>query len=147
MKASTQTIQQIDRALRKVAAKFPTTRAEQVLTDIHLQVKPDSGELLAYDDNDEELTRCVVEQWIDYTGEDFYAEVAKLLRQRIQALKEVMEALPILKPYSFVLVDEDKETLNDLYLVDDETVILSGELLAGLDDDLNAFLKDLLPDE
>ena len=45
---------------------------------------------------------------------------------------------------SFVLVDEDKETLCDLYLVDDETVIVDGELLKGLDEDLDDFLKKLL---
>ena len=49
-----------------------------------------------------------------------------------------------MKPYSFVLVDEDKETLCDLYLVDDETVIVDGELLKGLDEDLDDFLKKLL---
>ena len=58
MKATSQTIQQIERALRKIAAKYPQGREDLVLTDIHLQVKADSGELLAFNDDDEELTRC-----------------------------------------------------------------------------------------
>ena len=41
------------------------------MTDIHLQVKADSGELLAFNDDDEELTRCVVEQWMDNGDENF----------------------------------------------------------------------------
>jgi hypothetical protein len=50
-----------------------------------------------------------------------------------------------MKPYSFVMVDAQKETLAELLMVDDEeTMLLSGELLQGLDDELNAFLKDLL---
>ena len=54
-------------------------------------------------------------------------------------------SLPIMKPYSFVMVDAQKETLAELLMVDDEeTMLLSGELLQGLDDELNAFLKDLL---
>ena len=73
MKATSQTIQQIERALRKIAAKYPLGREDLVLTDIHLQVKADSGELLAFNDDDEELTRCVVEQWMD-NGD--YARVA-----------------------------------------------------------------------
>ena len=61
-----------------------------------------------------------------------------------QNMKDTLENLSLLKPYSFVLVDEDKETLCDLYLVDDETVIVDGELLKGLDEDLDDFLKKLL---
>jgi len=114
------------------------------LTDIHLQVKADSGELLAFNDDDEELTRCVVEQWMDNGDEDFYEEITPVLRQCIQNMKDTLENLSLLKPYSFVLVDEDKETLCDLYLVDDETVIVDGELLKGLDEDLDDFLKKLL---
>ena len=144
MKATSQTIQQIERALRKIAAKYPQGREDLALTDIHLQVKADSGELLAFNDDDEELTRCVVEQWMDNGDEDFYEEITHVLRQCIQNMKDTLENLSLLKPYSFVLVDEDKETLCDLYLVDDETVIVDGELLKGLDEDLDDFLKKLL---
>lgn len=144
MKATAQTTQQIERALRKVIAKYPHGREDMLLTDIHLQVKPESGELLVFNDDDEELTRCVVEQWIDNKDENFYDEVAPVLRQCIQKFKEPLESLPILKPYSFLLVDEEKETVSDLYLVDEDAVILDGELLKGLDEDLDAFLKKLL---
>ena len=48
-------------------------------------------------------------------------------------------------PYSFVLVDEDRETVAELLLVDNEdTLLLNDELLKGLDEELDAFLKDLL---
>ena len=43
------------------------------------------------------------------------------------------------------MVDGEKETLAELLIVDEEeTLFLSGELLQGLDDKLNSFLKDLL---
>lgn len=144
MKATQQTIQQIERALKKIISKYPQTGEEEILTDIHLQVKPDSGELLAFNDDDVELTRCVVEQWIDNNDEDFYDEVTPILRQCIQNMKNEFEKLPILKPYSFVLIDDDKETISDLYLVDDDTLIFDGELLKGLDEELDEFLKKLL---
>ena len=144
MKATSQTIQQIERALRKVAAKYPEGKEDMALTDIHLQAKADSGDLLAFNDDDEELTRCVVEQWMGYQDEDFYDAVMPVLRQCISGMKDVWEKVSILRPYSFVLVDEDKETVNDLYLVDDDTMIVDGELLKGLDEDLDDFLKKLL---
>lgn len=53
--------------------------------------------------------------------------------------------LNLLKPYSFVLVDEDKETVAELLLLDEEdTLLLSEDLLKGLDEELDAFLNDLL---
>ena len=61
MKATEQTIQQIDRALRKTADKFPPSDEATQMTDIHLRVTQESGELMTFDDNDQELMRCVVE--------------------------------------------------------------------------------------
>ena len=49
-----------------------------------------------------------------------------------------------MKPFSFVLVDEDKETISDLLLVDDDTLLVNDELLKGLDKELDDFLKNLL---
>jgi hypothetical protein len=61
-------------------------------------------------------------------------------------MKDTIENMSILKPFSFVLENEDKEPVAELYLVDDETVIFDPELMKGLDEDLDAFLKQLLKD-
>ena len=142
-----QTIQQVERFIRKVAQKFPAQLSEEdntVLTDIHVRVSQDSGELLAFDDEDNEITRCVVEQWIDNKDENFYDEVAKTLRDVMRKNSETIDNLGILKPYSFVLEDDDKENLGELYLADDDTIILGGDLMENLDHDLDEFLDDLL---
>lgn len=145
METKEQTIQQIERFLKKVAQKFPASEEEtSMLTDIHVRVSQDSGELLAFDDDDKEITRCVVEQWIDNKDEDFYEEVARILRDVLRANAQTVDNLGILKPYSFVLEDDDRENLGELYLADDDTVIMGGDLMESLDTDLNAFLEDLL---
>ena len=54
MKATEQTLQEVERAIRKVAEKFPPSEEATLLTDIHLRVSQDSGEMLAYDDDDNE---------------------------------------------------------------------------------------------
>ena len=69
MKASQQTIQQIERALRKVAGKFPED-AEPLFTDIHLLVNPYTGEIRTYNDDDEELDRFAGRAADDYTDEE-----------------------------------------------------------------------------
>ena len=145
-----QTIQQVERFIRKVAQKFPAQPSEEdntVLTDIHVRVSQDSGELLAFDDEDNEITRCVVEQWIDNKDENFYNEVAKTLRDIMRKNSETIDNLGILKPYSFVLEDDDKENLGELYLADDDTIIVGGDLMENLDSDLDNFLDDLLKEE
>lgn len=149
MEITEQTIQQLERFLKKIAQKFPTSEADEtsVLTDIHLRVSQDSGELLAFDDDDQEITRCVVEQWIDSKDENFYEEVAKVLRESLRKNSDIVDSLGILKPYSFVLEDDDKENLGELYLADDDTIIIGGDLMEGLDNDLDSFLDDLLKEE
>ena len=147
MDITEQTILQVERFLRKVAQKFPESEETSVLTDIHVRVSQDSGELLAFDDDDQEITRCVVEQWIDNKDENFYEEVAKILRNIMRKNAELIDNLGILKPYSFVLEDDDKENFGELYLADDDTVIVGGDLMEGLDSDLDHFFNDLLKEE
>ena len=146
MKATDQTLQQLERALRKVTEKFPDTEEASLLTDIHIRVTQDTGEVMVFDDDEQELTRCVVEQWIDNKDDNFYEQISSIIRRSIEKQKKLTENLGILKPYSFVLEDDDKESIEELYLVDDETVIIDPDLMEGLDQDLNDFLENLLKD-
>ena len=144
MKATEQTVQQVERALRKVADKFPSNEEATILTDIHIRVTQDTGELVAFDDDDNEITRCIVEQWIDNKDDSFYDDAANTLRSVLTKHKEKIEQRSILKPYSFVLEDDDRENLCELYLVDDDTVIIDEELMKGLDKDLDDFFAQLM---
>lgn len=144
MQVTEQTTQQIERAIKKIAQKLPANEETSLLTDIHLLVSQDSGELIAYDDNDEEITRCVVEQWIDNKDESFYDEVTALLRKELHQMNEVVDNLGIMKPYSFVLENDDKESIAELYVADDDTIILGGDLMEGLDQDLDSFFDSLM---
>lgn len=146
MKATEQTLQQIDRAIRKVSEKFPTTNEATQMTDIHLRVTQESGELMAFDDDDNELNRCIVEQWIDNKDDDFYEQIVPVLRKCLDKQKQVIENMSILKPYSFVLEDDDKESIAELFVVDDDLVIIDPDLMEGLDKDLDDFLDKLLAD-
>lgn len=143
MKATEQTLQQIERALRKAAAKITGEGEQMPLTDIYLQLKQESGELLIYDDDNRELTRCVVEEWMGNSSETFYEEVQPVLCHALKGLQPLWDQLPVLKPYSFVLLDEEGETVTDLLLVDDDLLVLDGELMKGLSEDLDAFWEKL----
>jgi len=144
MKPTEQTLQQIERAIKKIAEKFPAKEEATLLTDIHLRVTQDTGEMMAFDDDDREITRCIIEQWIGNVDDDFYEEIAVVIRRCIERQKALVEQLSILKPYAFVLEDDDREPMAELYVVDGDTVIIDPDLMEGLDEDLNNFLKNLL---
>ena len=147
MKATEQTQQQLNRTLRKIADKFPASEAATLLTDIHIRVNQETGELTVFDDDDKEITRSVIEQWIDNKDDGFYNDITGILRSTLQKHKAQIEQMSILKPFSFVLEDDDRENLAELYVVDDDIVIIDEELMAGLDKDLDSFLSNLLKEE
>lgn len=147
MKMSEQSRASIVSALKTALCRYTSGGDETVVTDIHLQPNSESGELIIFDDDDQELSRTIINEWVEYESDDFYTVVEPILRAEVEALKESgkLEKLCLMKPYSFVLVDEDKETVAELLLVDeDDTLLLNDELLKGLDEELDAFLKDLL---
>lgn len=147
MKMSEQSRASIVSALKTALCRYTSEGDETVVTDIHLQPNSESGELIIFDDDDQELSRTIINEWVEYESDDFYTVVEPILRAEVEALKESgkLEKLCLMKPYSFVLVDEDRETVAELLLVDeDDTLLLNDELLKGLDEELDAFLKDLL---
>lgn len=146
MKTSEQTLQQIERTLRKTIEKFPAAEEATVMTDIHLRVTQETGELTVFNDDDVEITRSVIEQWIDNKDDDFYHEITPVMRKCVEKHKRDIEQMSIMKPFSFVLEQDDKEAVAELYLVDDDTVIIDPDLMEGLDEDLDRFLENLLKD-
>ena len=144
MKPTEQTIQQIGRSIKKIAQKFPPDEDTSILTDIHLRVSQDSGELVAFDDEDREITRCVVEQWIDNQDEDFYNHITAILRAETKRMSNTIDNMGIMKPFRIVLEDEDQTAIADLYLADDDTIILGDDLMQGLDQDLDNFFEQLM---
>ena len=84
MNASDHTIQKIGRTIRKIGQKFPYSEDPSLLTDIHIRVSQESGELLVIDDDDNEITRCVIEEWIENKESDFYEGITEILRKELK---------------------------------------------------------------
>ncbi len=146
MEATEQTFLQTERFLRKIAEKFPPCDETPIMTDIHVCASQESGELIAFNDDDQEITRCVVEQWIGNEEELFYDNAAHILREGMKKCHQAIDKMGIMKPFSFVLEDEEKTFVAELYVADDDTVILGGDLMEGLDQDLDHFLNNLFKD-
>lgn len=145
MKLSQSSLSQIEKAIGQAIAKYRCCE-ETIVTDIHLQAHPESGELLIFDDDDILLGNTTIDEWTNYEGDDFYTDVERILSTLLNNMKTAgdLDKLALMKPHSFVLVDDDKETIAELLLMDDDTLLLNDELLKGLDEELDSFLKDLL---
>lgn len=145
MKLSQSSASLIEEAIKKTINKY-SNNTQVYVTDIHLQPNANTGELCIYNDEDEELAKVTIKEWTNYTDDSFYTEVENNLIGILEQIKKanILDECSILKPYSFVLVDEEKETVSELLLIDDDTLLINDELLKGLDEELDSFLKDLL---
>ena len=149
MKLSAQSHTSIAVAVKKAMERYLSDKGQNFVTDIYLQPIQETGELFIYNDDEELLAKVAIQEWADANPEEFYAGCELALKKNLNQMysEGAFASLSIMKPYSFVMVDGDKEALAELLIVDeDETLFLSGELLKGLDDELNSFLKDLLED-
>ena len=146
MKVSQASLSLLEKAIKQAVAKYTCGCEQTIVTDIHLQANQNSGELSIFDDEDEYLACVSIEEWMTYDGDDFYENVERILSTLLHNMKNGgdFEKLTILKPYSFVLVDDEKETIAELLLMDDDTLLVNEELLKGLDEELDSFLKELL---
>lgn len=146
MKLSQQSLSIIESAIQKAVAQYACNCEQTAVTDLHFQPDQTSGQLTIFNDDDEELANIMIEEWATYEGDDFLENVEPSLCNILCKMKNAGEfdKITILKPYSFVLVDEDKETVSELLLVDDDTMLVNDELLKGLDKELDDFLKELL---
>ena len=86
----------------------------------------------------------MVEEWIDNKNEKFYQEITTTLRNILKRMQDTIDNLGILKPYSFTLENDERENIAELYVADDDTIIIDGNLMEGLDKDLDSFFDKLM---
>ena len=116
MKLGAQSHTTIASALQQALTKYSSLIGKSVVTDIHLQPNPVTGELAFYNDDDEVLGSVLVSEWVEANPEDFHSDAEMSLRKVLNQLREegFLASLKILKPFSFVMVDGAKETIAEL---------------------------------
>ena len=140
MSLSRETENRLQDAIVKMTKGFITAEETRV-TDFHVNVN--NGDLTIVDDDDNCLARVHIFEWENEHDDEVFE---KSLRGTLNAMHEnkAFENLNIAKPYSFVLTDDDRQSIVDLLIIDDDTLILSEDLLKGFDEEMNEFLKQLL---
>lgn len=133
---------------QKIVELYSGEEDQLVSTDFFFQPDSGTGYLLVFNDDDAEIAKVIIPEWSDCASENFYDDVAACLKEVIEEfnVEGDLERLAVWMPYSFVLVDDERESICDLLLVDDDTLLVSDSLLKGLNEELNAFLERLLED-
>lgn len=148
MKTNKKTQELIENSIKEAIENLITEEGSSLITDVYISVSPETGEVLFFDDNDEILSTCTINgfETRNNNKNEFYNALDNLISPILNRMNSegLFKDLPIVKPFSFVLVDENKDTYTELLLIDDDTLIISDELLKGLDEELDLFLKELL---
>ena len=145
MSLSKQSTSNLREAIVQMTKRFTTTE-ETIVTDFHFQVNSESGNLTIFDDDDNVLATAHITEWEKFHQEDCYEVIENELRKLLNEIQKegVLDNMNVPKPYSCLLVDDDKETIVDLLYVDDETYIITNDLLEGFDKEMDEFLRYLL---
>ena len=142
MSLSRETQEMLQDAIKKMANRYIS--AEEInVTDFHIKVNGENGELTIFDDDDNTLARVHIKEWEGEHNEAVYEKELQNVLTKMHR-EGAFDSLNVVKPYSFVLTDEDDQSIVDLLIIDDDTLILSADLLEGFDEEMNAFLKELL---
>lgn len=136
----------IGEVLQKIIELYAGEEDQLVSTDFYFQPRRGEADLTVYNDEDEVVATVAIPEWKEAEDGSFYDEVCGILKDAIAEANSHgnLERLAVWMPYSFVLVDENRETICELLLVDDDTLLVTDSLLKGLDEELNSFLEQLL---
>ena len=142
MSLNKETDKRLQDTIKEMVSRY-ITATETAVTDFYIKVNSETGILTVEDDDSNQLTTIHIKEW---EGADEKAVYEKELRSVLTRMQNSgdFDSLNIAKPYSFVLTDDDNQSIVDMLIVDDDTLILSEDLLEGFDEEMNDFLKHLL---
>lgn len=117
------------------------------LTDIFITVDKESGEVSFYDDEENKVAEIVVFDWVNKVDELSDEEVVSVLRKATEELdnKQMFTALDIYKPFSVNYADESFIVIEELLLINEESIVqIDNDLMEKLDREFDEFLDKLL---
>lgn len=134
----------LESAIRESIEIFSSGNNENFLSDLYLYYDPEEAVLTIYDDLDNELFSVQLSNYVSES--DFSKQIKNAARFVLRKLndEQYFEKDFIFKPFSASFVDKEFTVVEELIFIDNDTLKLDGELLAGLDKELDDFLRDLM---
>lgn len=142
MSLSREAKEMLQKAIEKMAKEYITAEESRV-TDFHIKVNGENGDVTVSNDDGCVLARVHILEWENVHDEQLFEKELRNILVKMQK-QGLFDNLNIAKPYSFVLTDDEDLAYVDLLIVDDDTLVLSESLFEGFDEEMNQFLKHLL---
>ncbi len=140
---SPKTIDQLKSVISEAIDYLEKSYRGNSLTDLYFIVDIDSNELTIYDDEQNLVNQTIITGWFDLTED----EIINLLRNSLQDIDfdNKFDKLNLFKPFSINYADEDFVVLEELLLIEDNSIIrLEDDFLKRIDQDFDDFLSKLL---
>ena len=143
--------QNIRKILNKSVQHLASDYKGSSLTDIFILVDKDSGELTVYDDENNCITKEVVEVWAgladnaeSFDDNDIYVRDLRAVVTEMDMDNE-FDVLTIYTPFSINLADEDFVVQEELLLIEDDSLIrIDNEFMQKIDKEFDEFLDRLM---
>lgn len=116
------------------------------LTDIFFIVDKDSAELSIYDDEENLLAQRIIDAWMNIEDS---SKIPHQLREVVLEFDQAgkLENLDVYKPFSVNLADENFTVLEELLLIEDDSIIrIENNFMDRMDKEFDTFLDNLLRD-
>lgn len=113
------------------------------LTDIYFVVDYSSGELAIYDDEQNIVSQKIISSWSGLEEQ----QIVRELRCAVENLDEEnkFDKLDVFKPFSINLSDEDFVIIEELLLIDDDSIVrLEDDFMKRMDQEFDDFLDRLM---
>ncbi|MFV0419631.1 MAG: hypothetical protein ACK5KT_12995 [Dysgonomonas sp.] len=117
------------------------------LTDIFITVDKESGEVSFYDDEENKVAEIVVFEWVNKVDTLSDDEIVSALREVTEDLdkNEMFTALDIYKPFSVNYADDSFIVIEELLLINEDSIIqMDNDLMEKFDREFDEFLDKLL---
>lgn len=123
------------------------------MNDMFIQVNEgDCTSLDIYDDTDNKLYSMPLTMWDEYKEDnndnDVLLNFALTLGEIISTtdLADLFNELEYNTPFSIVMVDQQMETIADIYTLDDNNIVIGDDFWEKMDKELDDFFEKLMSD-
>ena len=110
MSLNKETDKRLQDTIKEMVSRY-ITATETAVTDFYIKVNSETGILTIEDDDSNQLTTIHIKEW---EGADEKAVYEKELRSVLTRMQNSgdFDSLNIAKPYSFVLTDDDNQSIS-----------------------------------
>ncbi|MDD2525405.1 MAG: hypothetical protein PHH63_03705 [Bacteroidales bacterium] len=140
----------IEIAIRKAADKYKSEFPESALTDLFIQANQDKAELSVYDDENHLLYSTQIQAWAndEEEGEDeeiFNQEAEQVVGAAVRKCESngLFKEINILEPFSVILVDNQFDTISELFTIDSDQLVIGDDLMKDWEKDLDNFMEQI----